>query len=61
MSYWENNGLSDDWYTPKYIFDAMDVSFDIDVAAPIDRKYCSVPAVDFFSENSLQKKYNGFI
>lgn len=27
--------MSDEWYTPKYIFDALDVDFDLDVSAPI--------------------------
>lgn len=35
MGAWEpNTGGSDEWYTPAYIFDALDVSFDLDVAAP---------------------------
>ena len=34
MSEWEAAGKSDDWATPKYIFDAMQVVFDLDVAAP---------------------------
>ena len=25
---------SDDWYTPRYIFDALEVMFDLDVCAP---------------------------
>jgi len=35
MSYWENLGATDEWYTPKYIFDAMDTFFDLDVAHPV--------------------------
>lgn len=34
MSAYEKAGESDEWYTPKYIFDAMDMTFDLDVAAP---------------------------
>lgn len=34
MSAWEAPGRSDDWYTPKYIFDALGVQFNLDVAAP---------------------------
>ena len=32
---WEPSiGASDEWYTPKYIFDALGEIFDLDVAAP---------------------------
>lgn len=60
MSHWENTGKSDEWYTPKYIFDALDIVFDIDVASPIDRFYCHVPAKEFYIEGSLQKEWRGF-
>jgi hypothetical protein len=33
MSAWEAAGQSDEWFTPKYIFDAMGVEFDTDVAS----------------------------
>lgn len=61
MSSWESKGLSDDWYTPKYVFDKMGVTFDLDVAAPIDRAFCTVPANQFITANSLYKEWNGFI
>lgn len=60
MSYWENNGLSDEWYTPKYVFDALDIQFDTDAASPLDRTYCHVPAKEFITEDSLNKVWNGF-
>ncbi len=34
MSHWEASGESNEWYTPKYIFDALGTRFDLDVAAP---------------------------
>ena len=35
MSAWEPcAGATDDWYTPKFLFDALAQSFDLDVAAP---------------------------
>lgn len=34
MSSWETSGRSDEWYTPAFIFDALAVTFDLDVAAP---------------------------
>lgn len=57
----ERTGESYEWYTPPYVFKALECKFDIDVASPIDRKYCSVPALNFITENSLDLKWNGFI
>lgn len=57
----EKQGKSNEWYTPKYIFDALDVVFDLDVASPVNRKYCSVPAKNFITENSLDMEWHGFI
>jgi phage N-6-adenine-methyltransferase len=57
----EKIGGSDEWYTPKYIFDALDVQFDMDVASPENRKYCNVPAKKFITENSLDREWNGFV
>lgn len=61
MSAWEESGKSDEWYTPKYIFDALQCIFDVDVAAPVDRSNCHVPTLDFITDDSLSKKWNGFI
>jgi len=30
----EIHKTSDDWYTPRWVFDALDVEFDLDVASP---------------------------
>ncbi len=35
--------MSDEWYTPKALFDQLGLSFDLDVASPIDSK-SHVPA-----------------
>ena len=61
MSKWEKSGSSDEWYTPKYIFDALECRFDMDVAAPLDRAHCHVPADHFITENSLNAEWNGFV
>jgi DNA N-6-adenine-methyltransferase Dam len=67
MSKWESAGKSDEWYTPKYVFDAMgfvfglDVVFDLDVAAPKDRTFCYVPAKNFITEGSIESDWNGFV
>ena len=56
----ERRGKSDDWYTPKYIFDALGVSFNLDVACPPEGpRY--VPANSFYSEKSLERPWHGFV
>lgn len=61
MSSWEPSlGASDEWYTPKYIFDALGVTFDLDVAAPIDGGP-HVPCGDWHEEDSLNRPWWGFI
>lgn len=60
MSSWEAIGKSDEWMTPKYIFDALGVYFDLDVAAPIYGPV-HVPTQAWISEDSLPKDWSGFI
>lgn len=60
MSHWESPGKSDEYYTPKYIFDAMEYRFDVDVASPVDRTYCCVPALNFITSDSLNTSWKGF-
>lgn len=60
MSAWESAGKSDEWYTPKYIFDALECRFDMDVAAPLDRIYCHVPA-DHFITGFEDLEWHGFV
>ena len=60
MSSWEAIGKSDDWYTPAYIFRALRVTFDLDVAAPP----CGprhVPCRAWFHEGALQRGWEGFV
>lgn len=59
MAIHETKGKSDEWYTPKYIFDAMNVIFDLDVAHP--KIETCVPAKSIITENSLEKDWQGFI
>ncbi len=60
MSKHEQIGQSDECYTPKYIFDALGVSFDLDVAHPKD-SLTLVPTDRFITEDSLNKDWKGFI
>ncbi len=57
----EGKSKSDEYYTPQYIFKELNVEFDLDVASPIDRTYCHVPAKNFITENSLEKEWYGFV
>lgn len=60
MSHWESPGKSDEYYTPKYVSDALECHFDTDVAAPKDRTHCHIPADRFITENSLDMEWTGF-
>lgn len=60
MSYWESKGKSDEWYTPKYIFDALGCHFNLDVAAPFDGPL-HVPCDGWIYDRSLERTWSGFI
>jgi hypothetical protein len=60
MSHWETSGVSDEWWTPAYIFDALCCTFDLDVAHP-ERGATHVPCRDWISADSLQKPWHGFV
>lgn len=53
---------TDDWYTPAWIFDAMGVTFDIDVCAP-PGGVPWIPADTYFTENDdgLAQEWKGFV
>ena len=61
MGYWEKAGASDEWYTPAYIFDAIEENFDLDVAAPKQTAATHVPARSHFFERGLEQKWKGFV
>ena len=61
MSIWEPCiGASDEWYTPAYIFEALGVTFDLDVAAPPSGGP-HVPAANWICEHSLTVPWRGFV
>lgn len=60
MSAWEATGHSDEWYTPKYIFDALECRFDLDVAAP-EEGPLHVPASEWYFHGSLDEPWFGFV
>ncbi|MBS0258395.1 MAG: adenine methyltransferase [Proteobacteria bacterium] len=63
MAYWDTPGKSDEWYTPKYIFEALGCEFDLDVASPFQRWH--VPAKVWLDEQDdglkLAPFWTGFI
>ena len=60
MAAYEKQGESDEWYTPRYIFDALGVTFDLDVAAPYLGPR-QVPCKIWMSENSLERDWFGMV
>ena len=51
---------SDDWYTPRYVFDALGVTFDLDVSAPVEGpRY--VTATRWLWERGLEQGWHGFV
>jgi hypothetical protein len=56
----EKRGESDEWYTPKYVFDALGERFTLDVASPPEGPR-HVPADVWISEGSLERDWWGFV
>ena len=70
MGAWEGPGRSDQWYTPRYIFDALDCMFDMDVAAPMLipayigdrlRPFNSSGGRRWLWKDSLETAWEGFV
>ena len=59
MSYWGMPGASDEWYTPAYVFDALGVLFDVDVASP--PRPTHVPCRARLSAGALETDWTGFV
>ena len=55
-------GSSDDHYTPKWVFDALGVQFDLDVASS-DSEFVSVPATKRYTieDDGLAQDWEGFV
>jgi hypothetical protein len=53
--------LRDEHYTPKWVFDTLGISFDLDVAAPTDLTLSHVPALRTFNEqdDGLNQAWEG--
>jgi hypothetical protein len=53
----------DEWYTPRWLFDALGVVFDLDACAPVDRTHASVPARQWYTidDDGLAQDWRGFV
>lgn len=60
MAAYEAAGETDDWYTPRYIFDALAEKFDLDVACPEEGPR-HVPACKWFFHDGLSQPWFGFV
>jgi hypothetical protein len=54
-------GGTDEWYTPPHVFAALGCRFDMDVAAPRDRRFVSTPTGTFISAGALSLTWSGFV
>lgn len=54
-------GKTDEWYTPAYVFEAMGVTFDMDVSSPGKMVTPWIPAKKFIRAKSLEKPWRGFV
>ena len=55
--------LRDDWNTPRWLFDQLGVTFDLDVCAPIDRAHRTVPARRYYTQqdDGLTQPWAGLV
>lgn len=55
--------VGDEWYTPKWIFEALGLEFDIDVCSPINTLHSTVPAKQRFNikTNGLSQEWSGLV
>jgi hypothetical protein len=59
MAHWEATGKSDEWLTPRWVFDALDCRFDVDVAAHPTAGH--VPCNYRITRGSLDARWHGFV
>jgi hypothetical protein len=50
-----------EWYTPPYIFEAMEIQFDLDPASPGKEIVPWIPAETHYTENGLEKEWKGTV
>jgi hypothetical protein len=54
---------NNDWYTPRWVFDAAGLTFDLDVAAPVDPDFRTCPALRYLTvlDDGLTAPWDGLI
>lgn len=60
MSALEAIGATDEWYTPRNVFDALGEAFDLDVSAPYGGPR-HVPCADWLDSFGLERDWHGFV
>jgi hypothetical protein len=54
-------GATDEWYTPRYVFDALGCRFELDVASPGRDITPWIPATACITAGSLDRDWSGFV
>lgn len=54
---------TDDWYTPRWLFAAAGLMFDMDVCAPVDPAYRTCPACEYLTaiDDGLTAPWRGIV
>ena len=54
---------TDEWYTPRWLFKAAGLTFDLDVCAPADSELRTCPAVRYLTvaEDGLTSEWSGLV
>lgn len=60
MAAYETAGETDEWFTPRYIFDALGERFDMDVACPPEGPR-HVPCAEYIWSDGLSADWTGFV
>lgn len=56
----QSAGATDEWYTPRHVFDALGCSFSVDVASPGAAVTHWIPATRFIKAGALERDWNDF-
>jgi hypothetical protein len=63
VRYWtiDPTNTTAEWYTPRYIFDALGCRFDLDPASPGADVVAWVPADRFYTREGLQREWTRYV
>jgi hypothetical protein len=61
--YWriDNESTTAEWYTPKYIFNALGCRFDLDPASPGREIVPWIPVDEVYTSEGLERNWHGFV